>query len=131
MLLGSDETKGRVSEDELTGRYHLSVRSVKRIRKRFFEEGMDMFEQKARKTRPDKKIGGRVEAHLVALVCQGPPKGESRWKLQLLAVRWGQSGPEASASGRPADATMLRGLLPIIALLPSVGPKRRCAYPKE
>jgi len=87
VLLGSDETKGRVSEDELAGRYHLSVRSVERIRKRFFEQGMGMFENKVRKTRSDKKIDGRVEAHLVALVCQGPPQGESRWKLQLLADR--------------------------------------------
>jgi hypothetical protein len=48
---------------------------------------MGMFDQKARKTRSDKKIDGRVEAHLVALVCQGPPEGESKWKLQLLAER--------------------------------------------
>ncbi len=87
VLLGSDETKGRVREDELAGRYHLSVRSVERIRKRFFEQGMDMFEKQVRKTRSDKKIDGRVEAHLVALVCQGPPEGESRWKWQLLADR--------------------------------------------
>jgi len=87
VLLGSDETKGRVSEEELAGRYHLSVRSVERIRKRFFEQGMGMFEKQTRKTRSDKKIDGRVEAHLVTLVCQGPPEGESRWKLQLLADR--------------------------------------------
>ena len=87
VLLGSDEKMGRISEDELAGWYHLSVRSVERIRKRFFEEGMDLFEPKARKTRSDKKIDGRVEAHLVALVCQGPPEGESRWKLQLLAEK--------------------------------------------
>ncbi len=87
MLLGSDENRCRVSEEELAERYHLSVRSVERIRKRFFEEGMAIFEKKVRKTRSDKKIDGRVEAHLVALVCQGPPEGESRWKLQLLADR--------------------------------------------
>ena len=87
VLLGSDEAKGRVSEEELAQRYHLSVRSVERIRKRYFQEGMGMFEKKERKVRSDKKIDGRVEAHLVALVCQGPPEGESKWKLQLLADR--------------------------------------------
>ena len=87
VLLGSDENRGRVSEGELAQRYYLSIRSVERIRKRFFEEGLGMFENKVRKMRSDKKIDGRVEAHLLALVCQGPPQGESRWKLQLLAER--------------------------------------------
>lgn len=87
VLLGSDEVKGRRSAVELAANYHLSERSVERIRKQFFEEGMAMFDKKARKVRSDKKIDGRVEAHLVALVCQGPPAGESKWKLQLLADR--------------------------------------------
>ena len=87
VLLGSDEKTGRSSALELAGHYHLSERSVERIRKQFFEEGMDMFEQKERKVRSDKKIDGRVEAHLIALVCAGPPEGESKWKLQLLADR--------------------------------------------
>jgi D-Tyr-tRNAtyr deacylase len=48
---------------------------------------MDMFDKKERKVRSDKKIDGRVEAHLMALVFSGPPEAESRWKLQLLADR--------------------------------------------
>lgn len=87
VLLGSDEARGRQHEGDLAQQYHLSIRSVERIRKQFFEQGMGMFDKKARKTRSDKKIDGRVEAHLVALVCQGPPEGESKWKLQLLAER--------------------------------------------
>ncbi len=87
VLLGSDEAKGRLAESELAESYHLSIRSVERIRKKFFAQGMDMFEKQERKVRSDKKIDGRVEAHLVALVCQGPPPGASRWKLQLLADR--------------------------------------------
>lgn len=87
ILLGSDEKRGKRSAWELAQNYHLSERSVERVRKRFVEEGMGMFEQKARKVRCDKQIDGRVEAHLIALVCQGPPQGESKWKLQLLADR--------------------------------------------
>ncbi len=87
VLLGSDEATGRQHEADLAHQYYLSVRSVERIRKQFFEQGMGMFNKKERKTRSDKKIDGRVEAHLVALVCQGPPEGESKWKLQLLADR--------------------------------------------
>jgi hypothetical protein len=44
-----------------------------------------MFEKKERKVHSDKKIDGRVEAHLLALVCAGPPEGASQWRLQLLA----------------------------------------------
>jgi hypothetical protein len=36
--------------------------------------------------RPDKiKIQGRVEEQLVQLACSDPPRGRSRWTLQLLA----------------------------------------------
>ncbi len=85
VLLASDEQTGRQSERAISLAYHLSVKSVERIRKSFCEEGMGIFEPKPRKTRSDKKIDGRVEAHLIALVCSEPPAGHSKWKLQLLA----------------------------------------------
>jgi len=85
VLLASDEQTGRQSETELAATYHLCSRSIERIRKAFCEQGMAMFDKKVRKTRSDKKIDGKVEAHLVALVCSEPPVGQSKWKLQLLA----------------------------------------------
>ena len=44
-----------------------------------------MFEPKVRKVRSDKKIDGRVEAHLTTLLCQSPPEGKPRWELKMLA----------------------------------------------
>ncbi len=44
-----------------------------------------MFEPKERKVRRDKKIDGRVEAHLATLLCQSPPAGKPRWELQMVA----------------------------------------------
>jgi len=85
VLLASDQTGGRQSQRQVALAYHLSERSVERIRKAFFEEGMGIFEKKERKTRSDKKIDGRVEAHLVALACSAPPEGHARWKRELLA----------------------------------------------
>jgi hypothetical protein len=32
-------------------------------------------------------LDGDAEAHLVALACQKPPEGRSRWTLKLLADR--------------------------------------------
>lgn len=87
VLLASDEVTGRESETLIAGNYQLSIRSVERIRKAFCEQGMAMFEKKTKKTRSDKKIDGKVEAHLLALACSEPPLGQSRWKLQLLADR--------------------------------------------
>lgn len=87
VLLASDETTGRQSETFLSESYKLSTRSVERIRKCFCEQGMGMFDKKTRKVRSDKKIDGKVEAHLLALVCSEPPQGQAKWKLQLLADR--------------------------------------------
>ena len=46
-----------------------------------------MFEPKVRKMRSDKKIDGRVEAHLAALLCQSRPEEAPRWQLRQLADR--------------------------------------------
>jgi hypothetical protein len=85
VILATDAQAGRESQTDVALAYHLSERSVERIRKAFCEQGMGMFEPKVRKVRSDKKIDGRFEAHLIALVCSEPPEGHAQWKLQLLA----------------------------------------------
>lgn len=87
VLLASDETVGRQSQTTIAATYHLSTRSVERIRKDFCEQGMALFEPKPRLPRSDKKLTGEVEAHLIAIACSEPPAGESRWKLQAIADR--------------------------------------------
>lgn len=85
VLLASDETTQRQSETTISEAYHLSVKSVERIRRQFCERGMGIFEPQPRKTRSDKKIDGTVEAHILAMSCSEPPAGQSRWKLQSIA----------------------------------------------
>lgn len=75
----------RQSETVISHAYHLSVKSVERIRKQFCEKGMAIFEPQPRKTRSDKMIDGTVEAHILAVSCSEPPVGQSRWKLQSIA----------------------------------------------
>ena len=87
VLLASDETVGRQSETDIAATYHLSIRSVERIRKDFCERGMAVFQPKPRQPRSDKKLTGELEAHLIAIVCSEPPAGESRRKLQAIADR--------------------------------------------
>lgn len=87
LLLASDEARERQSQTTIAITYHLSTRSIERIRKEFCERGMALFDPKPRQPRSDKKLTGEVEAHLIAITCSEPPAGESRWKLQAIADR--------------------------------------------
>ena len=87
IILNSDEQSGRRPAPELAAVLGICTRTVERVRRQFCEEGLQMFEPKVRKTRSDKKIDGRVEAHLTALLCQSPPDDRPRWQLAVLANR--------------------------------------------
>jgi transposase len=62
--------------------------TVERLRKRFVEEGLEaaLAPRPSRRQYP-RKLDGDGEAHLIALACQEPPDGHSRWTLRLLAGR--------------------------------------------
>lgn len=52
------------------------------------EEGLEAaLERRKPRRQYQRKLDGDGEAHLVALACQTPPEGRSRWTLQLLADR--------------------------------------------
>jgi transposase len=85
ILLNSDENVERKSCTLLKDVIGVSVKTIERVRRRFCERGMGMFTPQTRKPRSDKKIDGRVEAHLNALLCQSPPEGKSRWQLRMLS----------------------------------------------
>jgi transposase len=62
--------------------------TVERVRKEFVEEGLEAALERRRPRRVYlRKLDGEGEAHLVALACQKPPAGRSRWTLRLLADR--------------------------------------------
>lgn len=106
-LLASDDAVERQSETYIATTYHLSVRSVERIRKDFCERGMAVFLPKPRQPRSDKKLTGELEAHTIAIVCSEPPAGESRWKLQAIADRLVELGVVESLS-HTSVATVLK-----------------------
>ncbi len=54
VLLASDEAVERQSQTTIATTYHLSTRSVERIRKEFCEQGMALFEPYPRQPRSDK-----------------------------------------------------------------------------
>jgi transposase len=62
--------------------------TVERVRKEFVEEGIEAaLERRKPRRLYQRKLDGDGEAPLVALACQKPPEGRSRWTLQLLADR--------------------------------------------
>ncbi len=59
--------------------------TVNRIRKRYFQEGLDSsINDKPRSGAPP-KIDGTIEAQVTLLACTEPPEGRSTWTMQLLA----------------------------------------------
>ena len=62
--------------------------TIERVRKAFVEEGLDTaLDRRKPRRQYRRKLDGDGEAHLVALACQKPPEGHSRWTLKLLADR--------------------------------------------
>ena len=87
IILNSDENVGRKSSTVLSEILGVSVKTIERVRRNFCEQGLGMFEPKVRQRRSDKKIDGRVEAHLTTLMCQSPPDGKPKWELKMLSDR--------------------------------------------
>jgi len=89
VLLAADEnnTKGRMSEAEIAELMHVSKQTVHTIRQLYSEKGLDAaIGRKKRDTPPvPAKITGDVEARIIALSCNEPPSGRSKWTLRLLA----------------------------------------------
>jgi transposase len=62
--------------------------TVERVRQEFVEESLEAaLERRKPRRQYRRKLDGDGEAHLVALACQTPPEGRSRWTLKLLADR--------------------------------------------
>lgn len=88
ILLEADVSQGGrpKTDKEIAAMFHVDSKSVKKIRQRLVEEGLEeaLTRKKHARTRPP-KLDGESEAHLVALCCSEAPKGRQRWTMQLLA----------------------------------------------
>lgn len=75
--------------DEMISRaLDVGIATVGRIRRKYAEGGLDKALNRQPSSRQyERKIDGKTEAHLVALVCGEPPEGYAKWTLRLLADR--------------------------------------------
>jgi transposase len=93
ILLASDEgdyvdSESIKTDEEVAKLFDISEKTVKRVRKRLVEEGLEaaLLRKKHARTRP-RIITGEEEAHLISLCCSSPPEGRNRWTLKLLSDR--------------------------------------------
>jgi transposase len=90
ILLKADATRGSPEWNDETIAEGLEVgrATVERVRRQFVEEGLEAALERRKPRRQYRRtLDGDGEAHLVALACQNPPEGRSRWTLRLLADR--------------------------------------------
>jgi transposase len=88
VLLEADvsETEHPKTDKEIAEILHIDDKSVKRVRKRLVEEGLEAaLNRKEHKNRKARRFDGNSEAHLVALCCSKAPEGRQRWTIRLLA----------------------------------------------
>jgi DNA-binding transcriptional ArsR family regulator len=88
ILLKADQSPqgpGRV-DDAVAEAVEVSQPTVSRVRKQYFEEGLEAALNRRPPNREyHRKLDGKQEARLVALACSEPPEGQARWSLRLLA----------------------------------------------
>jgi transposase len=88
LLLADGSPDGSASLDEdIEQALGVGASTIHRVRQRFVLESFDAaLHPRPSPARPQKvKIQGAIEQALLELVCSTPPKGRSRWTLQLLA----------------------------------------------
>jgi transposase len=59
--------------------------TVERIRQRFVEGGLARALNEDARPGQTRRLDGRAEAHLIALVCSERPDNQARWSMRLLA----------------------------------------------
>jgi transposase len=95
ILLKADADSGGPAweDDAIAEGLEVGRATVERVRKAFVEEGREAALERRKPRREYRRVlDGDGEAHLIALACQEPPEGRSRWTLRLLAGRMVELG---------------------------------------
>jgi transposase len=81
ILLKSEEGK---TDREISELLYISEETVRRVRVRFCDKGLDEALEDRPHPKPDPKLNNEQEAYLIALTCSQPPSGQKRWTAELL-----------------------------------------------
>jgi len=75
-------------DQQIAESLEVGTATVERVREQFVEEGFEAALERRKPRRIyERVLDGDGEAYLIALACQKPPEGRSRWTLRLLADR--------------------------------------------
>ena len=86
ILLKADEGW---TDAQIQAALNVSRPTVERVRRKYVVEGLNAALNRKKPDREyERKIDGRDEAHLIALVCGDPPAGYAKWSMRLLAERF-------------------------------------------
>lgn len=88
ILLAVDSRRQSMSDEDAAETFGCHVNTVANIRQRFVEEGIQAALERKKQKSPSRQrvLDGAGEAKLIQLACSKPPKGRSRWTLELLAT---------------------------------------------
>ena len=84
ILLASAEGQ---SDAAIARQVDVHVNTVINTRRRFAARGTKSVRRAEQTRRKARALDGQAEAHLIALVCAGPPTGRKTWTMNLLAGR--------------------------------------------
>jgi transposase len=79
----------RWSTKQIQEAFGVGSTTIKSVRKRFVENGIeDAISRREQPERPEKrKINGKQEAQIIALMCTESPEGQERWTLRAFTER--------------------------------------------
>jgi transposase len=95
ILLKSDEGKSDQASSEML---YISEQTVRRIRIKFGELGLDGALEDKPHPPAERKLDESQAAYRVALACSAPPAGPAKWTMELLAKRLVEDGMVAQIS---------------------------------
>lgn len=74
------------NDERIAKALDVGLSTVERTRRKFVERGLEgaIANRRPRREYP-RKLDGKAEAHLIALMCGPAPAGYARWSLRLLA----------------------------------------------
>jgi transposase len=89
ILLKADADGPNWTDEAIAEAFSVHVNTVRNLRQRFVERGMDGALTRKQQSEPSRKrlLDGEKEAHLIAIACSTVPEGRTGWTLQLLATR--------------------------------------------
>jgi transposase len=87
ILLIIDADGPNVSDHDAAIMLRCHQNTVRNVRQRFVEAGLDAALERKEQQRPSraKKLDGEKEARLIAVACSEPPSGRAKWTLHMLA----------------------------------------------